>query len=348
MKPSSISFKPKQHTKELLKPLKDRARFVVVNRFGLEGKGEKRTLESIGQEYGITRERVRQIENFAIKSIRKSDSFQEARAIFDEMKAVIDELGGVVAEEDLLAMLADDEIAQNHLHFYLVLGDHFEELRENKHFKKRWVTRREVADKVHAIMEDLYGNLSKQDLLTEEEIVERILQHEHMADHAEELADEDFARRVLGLSKTIQANPLNEWGRHDSPNVTTRGIKDYAYLVMRKNGSPLHFREVAEAIEKTFGKKAHVATCHNELIKDKRFVLVGRGLYALKQWGYQAGVVREVIQDILTKEGPLTKDEIIDRVLKERYLKRNTIMVNLQNPDYFRRDEDGRYHLLNS
>jgi hypothetical protein len=318
---------------------------VVVHRFGLEGKGEKRTLESIGQEYGITRERVRQIENFAIKAIRKSDSFQEARVIFDEMKAVIDELGGVVSEDQLLELLAEGHIDQNHLHFYLVLGDHFEELRENKHFKKRWVTRREVADKVHAIMEDLYGGLTKQDLLTEEEIVDRIIKHEHLVDHTEELGNTEFAKRALSISKTLEANPLNEWGRYDSPNVSTRGVKDYAYLVMRKNGSPMHFREVAEAIEKTFDKKAHVATCHNELIKDKRFVLVGRGLYALKQWGYQAGVVREVIQDILKKDGRLTKEEIVDRVLKERYLKRNTIMVNLQNPEYFTLDEEGRYYL---
>ena len=345
MKTSGITFKPRQHTKELLKPLKDRARYVVVNRFGLDEKGEKRTLESIGQEYGITRERVRQIENFAIKAIRKSDSFHEARIIFDEMKAIIDGLGGVVSEDHLLELLAPDEATQNHLQFYLVLGDHFEELRENKSFKKRWVTRREVADKVHAIMEDLYSDLSKHDLLTEEEVVNRILEHEHLAAEADDMRQPEFALRALGLSKKIMPNPLNEWGRHDSPNVATRGIKDYAYLVMRKNGSPMHFREVASGIEKTFNKKAHVATCHNELIKDKRFVLVGRGLYALKQWGYQAGVVREVIQAILEKDGPLTKEEIIDRVLKERYLKRNTILVNLQNPDYFTRDEEGRYRL---
>lgn len=343
---ASISFKPKQHTKKLLHGLKDRAQHVVVSRFGLERDGTKKTLESIGQDYGITRERVRQIENFAIKAIRKSESFQEAREIFDELKLTIDGLGGVVAEDQLLSLLADDPVTQNHIHFYLVLGDSFEDLRENKNFKKRWVTKREVADKVHAVMEDLYRDMSKHDLLTEEELFEKILGHEHMENGIG--TDPEIIRRWVGLSKTIMPNPLNEWGRHDSPNVSTRGIKDYAYLVMRKNGGPMHFREVAEAIEKTFGKEAHTATCHNELIKDSRFVLVGRGLYALKQWGYKAGVVHEVIEDILRKEGPLTKEEVVDRVLKERYLKRNTILVNLQNSEYFDRDADGRYHIKNS
>jgi hypothetical protein len=95
-----------------------------------------------------------------------------------------------------------------------------------------------------------------------------------------------------------------------------------------------------------FNKKAHVATTHNELIKDPRFVLVGRGLYALSEWGYMPGIVREVVRDIIVKNGPLTKDEVIDKVMKERYVKENTIMVNLQNPKFFKRDKDGKYHVI--
>jgi drug/metabolite transporter (DMT)-like permease len=113
--------------------------------------------------------------------------------------------------------------------------------------------------------------------------------------------------------------------------------------LMRKHGSPMHFREVAKAIEDTFGKKTHVATCHNELIKDKRFVLVGRGIYALQEWGYKTGVVRDVIRDIIKKDGPMSKEDIIERVMKERYLKKNTILVNLQNPKYFKKNKQGLY-----
>ena len=114
---------------------------------------------------------------------------------------------------------------------------------------------------------------------------------------------------------------------------------------MRRHGSPMHFREVAKAIGETFDRDAHVATTHNELIKDGRFVLVGRGIYALKEWGYTEGVVKDVIRAILKKEGPLNKDQVIDRVMKERYLKKNTILVNLQNSKYFKKLKDGRYAL---
>jgi DNA-directed RNA polymerase delta subunit len=128
-----------------------------------------------------------------------------------------------------------------------------------------------------------------------------------------------------------------------SSNIHTKGVRDYAFLVIRKHGSPIHFRDVAKQIEKLFDKKAHVATTHNELIKDKRFVLVGRGLYALAEWGYSPGVVRDVIKNILEKNGPMTREEVVTKVMKERYVKENTIAVNLQNPKYFKHDKEGRY-----
>ena len=94
-----------------------------------------------------------------------------------------------------------------------------------------------------------------------------------------------------------------------------------------------------------FSKKAHIATTHNELIKDPRFVLVGRGLYALSEWGYINGIVKDVITKILDKSGPLSKKEIVEKVMKERYVKENTILVNLQNSKNFKKEKDGKYSL---
>ncbi|HEC32712.1 MAG TPA: DUF3320 domain-containing protein, partial [Candidatus Kaiserbacteria bacterium] len=125
-----------------------------------------------------------------------------------------------------------------------------------------------------------------------------------------------------------------------------KGMRDFAYLAIKRHGSPMHFTEVAQAITDLFNKKAHVATCHNELIKDNRFVLVGRGLYALSEWGYSSGVVKDVLREILKKEGPLSRDELIDRIRKERYVKDNTILVNLQDTLVFKKEKDGRYSLV--
>lgn len=339
--PRKTGFKPKQVTKKILSPLQDRSLDIIQSRFGLGDDTTRKTLEAIGEKYGITRERVRQIEQAALNLIKKSEEYKTEDATWQELEQVIDELGGLVSEEAILNELSKDEALQNHIHFYLVLGDEFTRHREDDHFVTRWSVDHAIAEKVHDSLKSLYGSLEDDDLIHESEMIDRFLEELKAANI--EYRDEEIARRWLSLSKRISRNPLGEMGKASASGVKARGIKDYAYLMMRKHGSPMHFREVAEAIAETFDKKCHTATCHNELIKDNRFVLVGRGMYALKEWGYKPGVVRDVIRDILDREGPLTKEEVIEKVLKERYLKKNTILVNLQNPKYFKKNRDKTY-----
>jgi len=340
----SLSFNPKQVAKRLLKTVPDRAQDILSKRYGLGDNTERMTLEAIGQLYSITRERVRQIEDYSLKNIRKSDVYEKEFAIFNEIDTLIKTMGLLVSEEALLGAFTKTEANKNFLHFLLVVGNDFEKHKENENFTHRWSIDPLLANTIHEGLKNLYKSLSNEDLLSEEEIVKQFIAH--LDDIAEEYKEEEIIKRWLTLSKKIDKNPLGEWGRADSPNVSVKGMRDYAFLVIRRHGSPIHFREVAEQIEKLFNKKAHIATTHNELIKDKRFVLVGRGLYALSEWGYLSGVVKDVIGEILEKEGPLTKDEIIDRVLKERYVKENTIVVNLQNPANFSKDTKGRYSLV--
>lgn len=338
-----LNFKPSQSTGKLLKDLKDRDRYVLESRFGLNHP-KKKTLESIGQEYSITRERVRQIQDAALKVIRKSDSYDEARDIFLDIENAIRDLGGIVSEENFLEHVSDDEIIQNHIHFHLVVGDNFKKHKENEKFQSRWSVDNDLAEKVHRALEKLHSQVDEEELLTEEQMILKFLDS---LDGVEDgYVDDETARQFLKLSKFIGNNPLGDWGLSSSQNISVRGIRDYAYLIMKKNGSPMHFREVADAITETFGKKAHAATTHNELIKDDRFVLVGRGLYGLKSWGYRAGVVKDVIKELIEERGPMTKEEIIDAVLKERYLKENTILVNLSNKDYFKKNKEGKYTLV--
>jgi DNA-directed RNA polymerase delta subunit len=339
----TTQFKPKASTKRLLAVLPDRARDVLVNRYGLGKSPEKMTLDAIGKLYGITRERVRQIENYAINNIRKSDVYKSERATFAEVEEMIHSLGGIVVEDDFLGSAAKDKSTQNHVHFLLVVGDGFKKHKEDDEFKHRWHVNEALAKQVEESLRKLYSGLSDQDLLPESEMVNRFLSH--LEDVAEKYKNQEVVKRWLGLSKHIGKNAIGEWGVAHSPNIKTKGMRDYAFLVIRKHGSPIHFREVAKQISQVFKKKAHVATTHNELIKDARFVLVGRGLYALSEWGYMSGVVKDVIRKIVEKHGALTKEEIIDKVLKERYVKENTIMVNLQNQKYFKKDKEGKYHL---
>lgn len=338
---ASITFKPKQVVKRLLSALPTRAKDVIVGRYGLGVDARKMTLESIGKTYKITRERVRQIESYAINVIRKSEFYQKEKKTFEELESHIRQMGGIVPEAELLASFAKDKSTQNHIHFLLVIGESFKKSKEDEEFHHRWHVDEELSKKIHESLRKLYKGLKDDEILPEGEMISSFL--EHVKDVNEEYKSEEILKRWLSMSKLIDKNPLGEWGKAESSSIRAKGIRDYAYLVIRKHGSPIHFREVAKAITQVFGKKAHVATTHNELIKDSRFVLVGRGLYALSEWGYLTGIVRDVIKGILEKHGPLSKKDIIDRVLKERYVKENTILVNLQNTKHFKKDKEGKY-----
>lgn len=339
-----ITFKPKQVTKKLLAALPDRARDVLEKRYGLGKDGETYTLEAIGQTYGITRERVRQIENYALQTIRKSDVYTEHQEIFDELKSSIEAIGGgLVPEETLLEEISPDQGSRNDIYLLLVLGDPFYRSKESSAYCHRWYTEQQIAELVEKALRNIYQSLNRDDLVTEEEML-NMFRNELIG--IADKHDESVLKRWLMISKEVARNPLGEWGHASSPNVHVKGIRDYAYLVVKRHGSPMHFREVAEAIQELFEKKAHTATTHNELIKDERFVLVGRGLYALTEWGYSAGVVKDVLRDIIEKHGPLSREEIIDKVRKERYVKDNTIIVNLQDTHLFKRLSNGVYTLV--
>ncbi len=340
-----INFQPKQTTKVLLSSLDKKPRDVLEQRFGLGStSASPKTLEAIGQGYGITRERVRQIEEDALKRLHKSEAFAELQEVFDELKEKIDILGSVVHEKEFLNNVGGESPTKNHIRFLLVLGDDFNHLREDDEFHHRWTVDSNRTEKIHEAFRRLHKELSPDDLLPEKEIFSRFL------DHIKSVAvnvNRDSIPMLIKISRVIAPNALGEWGPITSSSIRPRGVRDLAFLTMRKNGSPMHFTETAEAINKIFSRPVNTQTVHNELIKDDRFILVGRGLYALKEWGYESGVVRDVIKKILLVSGPLPKEEIVKVVMKERYVKENTILINLQNGKYFKKNPDGSYVAIN-
>ena len=336
-----LTFSPKSVSRELLSSLSDRSRTVLTDRFGLTG-GEGRTLDAIGKQYKVTRERIRQIENHSIASVRDSDAYTKHSETLNEIKKLIQSLGSALSQETLLAKLAKNNQERNHLLFLLTVGHVFDTRREDNDFNTRWYVDEQLMEQVEAALTSLYQSIEQQTLTPEDEFVQLFAKY-LKASGVRTRTDESIAH-WLQISKRVGRNPLGEWGRTDSPHVRIKNTRDFAYLTLKRNGSPMHFTEVSRGIEGLFKRKTHPATTHNELIKDARFILVGRGLYALKEWGYEPGVVRDVIRAILVQEGALSREEIIDRVKRERYVKDATIAVNLQH-NLFSRTTEGKYTL---
>jgi hypothetical protein len=337
---SILSFKPNIVTGNLISGLKDRTKDIIGQRFGFIS-SERKTLEAIGQKYNITRERVRQVINFALNFIKQSSAIESAQPAFSELKDVIDKKGWILSERELLSHLADEPAFKNHIFFLLVLGDDFIRLKEDDEFHHRWTIDEKGADGVHQALKQLHQEIEEERVISEKEIIS--LLREKVEDIIKKEITDEILRSWLNISKIIASNPLGEWGSVFSSLISPRGMRDLAFLILKKHGSPMHFSEVAQKISQCFSRPAYIATVHNELIKDDRFVLVGRGIYALAEWGYKPGTVREVIKDIIKTNGPLTQEEIIKIVLRERYIKENTILISIQNRQYFRRNKDGKY-----
>ncbi len=323
---------------------KERLRYIVEQRFGLKD-GQKRTLEEIGQRYNITRERVRQIEADAFRVLNERQNLLAFKPIFDFLDRIFEEHNYLIGEERLLRLATD--ISEPHpsrsaLLLVLTIGKPYQRFNESDKFYPYWATKKQVIGQAEKIVNYLieYFNKHNQPFLSSE--VLNIVYSKHKD------VPSAFIQNVVDISKDISENIFGEMGLSNWSDISPRGVRDKAYLVLKRETEPRHFTEITNLINKVnfSSRQAHPQTVHNELIKDDRFVLVGRGLYALRDWGYEPGVVKDVIAKILSDaKKALTKEEIVSAVLKTRCVKSSTIIINLQNNKEFQRLGDGKYIL---
>ncbi|XOA42558.1 MAG: sigma factor-like helix-turn-helix DNA-binding protein [Candidatus Nealsonbacteria bacterium] len=310
---------------DLISGLKEREKEIISRRFGLKGK-ERETLESVGKNFGICRERVRQIQKVSFGKIKpKTEKYQKVfRYFLNHLK----NWGGLRKENVLLEELGG-KIESNEVYFLLTLQEPFQRFNKNDDFYSLWTIDESLYLLAKKAINSVFTQLKK---INKPLLLEKLNKSS---------LKEKALLSYLEVSKKIQKNEEDLYGLSDWPEINPRGIKDKAYLVFKKACKPLHFSEVSNLV-----KDSHVQTVHNELIKDNRFILVGRGIYALAEWGYYPGQVKDVIVKILQEaEESLTREEILEKVLKQRLIKKNTILLNLSNKQYFLKDSDGRYKI---
>jgi len=335
-----------QLVQQVIKGLNPRQQDILKERFGVGAGQEPETLAAIGKRHGITRERVRQIETGALKALKeKIRSHKECNDVLARSIKFLKGQGGIAEKEQLLKYQEGflERANEQCLELLIAASGAFYLHQEDNHYRPFY-----YLDKKHF--------QSAQQFI--DQWVRFLRKHEkeaHQGKHDELLkqfirsqkASPQFAKNALGISKKIHTNPYGDTGLAEWPFINPTTIRDRIYLILKKQTAPLHFHIIAHTInEQAFDeKKALPATVHNELIKDERFILVGRGMYGLREQGFVAGTAREVIERILKAQGPLASNDVILAVQKERFLKPNTILVNLQNKLYFQRLPDGRYHV---
>ncbi|HEX6416654.1 MAG TPA: sigma factor-like helix-turn-helix DNA-binding protein [Candidatus Saccharimonadales bacterium] len=320
----------------------DREREIITRRFGLFDRRE--TLEQIGELLGITRERVRQLEKAILIRLKIAADENKVPAIHDVERLLIRELsetGRVARVQDITTRLigeGSDARHRAHVAFIAELSPKLAVLSENDHYHHS-IGIKEHADekKIKSHVDEIVKTIKKHGEPLQIEELHAKLNHDHPS----------HVRALASTSKHL-ANLKDNWGLTKWPTVNPKNIRDKIYVILAENGKPMHFSDIAGSIKKSDFKRKDVTTqaIHNELIKDKRFVLIGRGIYALDNWGFSKGTVADIITDVLkTANEPLHRDEIVKRVLSSRQVKETTILLNLQSKPQFKRVAKATYAL---
>lgn len=333
-------------TNGLLKCLNDREQDILKRRHALE-KQRKETLEAIGAQYQITRERVRQIERASLAKIKRLINYQqELSALIAEIDCLLAKYGGVIAHQHLIEELSSIK-DQAHV-------DYSRERRNINFLLENFVS---GIINNHPSGETHLGGWSKSEpqLITALGQIKKL--ETYLSDIKKPLSADEIARQLglaadpayacLHLSRNVSENAFGLWGLNSWPTINPKRMADRIYLVLVKYNEPLHYRDIAKNISLHYQKDIHPPTVHNELIADDRFVLVGRGIYALREWGYTSGTVREVVEKILAgSETPLTRASIIEAVCRQRQVARSTILLALNNHAGIERINRDQYRLI--
>lgn len=321
---------------------REREREIVTRRFGLFDR--KETLEQIGELLGITRERVRQLEKVIVNKLKANgESLPHIQEFETAVISQLHEMGEAARISDLAKRLTPNNtrLDQAQVAFLANLSPSLATIEENDYYH--------LAVSVAAVRDE------KQVKTDINQIIAAIkaIGEPTTAQKISSQVNIDYPRQVEALASiSKELATLNKrWGLVKWPMVNPKNIRDKIYVILKENGKQMHFNEIAAAIKESDFKRKDVTTqaIHNELIKDSRFVLIGRGIYALKEWGYSKGTVADIIAEVLREAGqPLHRDEIVQRVLKSRFVKETTILLNLQGKSQFKRVAKATYDLADS
>lgn len=321
---------------ELLADLPKRSQEIVKKRFGL-AQEKPETLEKIGGDYDITRERVRQIVTDATKKMAQKKSDPLFLAAKDAIVCAIKVNSGIIRESELIKQLGltDWKEANAMVFMQVCLAELL--VVENQDIARSWALETEAVKKATAVSLVAKEILqAEKEILAEKDLVAKI-------DEKKKGFSKEEILNYLRVTNGAEKNQFGKWGLSEWKEVNPKGTRERIYSVLKEKKKPLHFSEIAKLIDeyKLGKKKAHIQTVHNELIKHDQFVLIGRGVYALREWGYAEGTIKDVLQSIL-KQKALSREEVLAEVAKVRQVKKATILINLSNSKLFVR-ENGTY-----
>lgn len=334
----------------LLGFLSAKEQIVIQKRFGLQEMGEIGTLANIGLEYGITRERIRQIQENALKKLKRHAMNSVLNDFISWFEFELEALGGLVSESELNVILTKkfncvSAVELNYVKLACALSDKVKwehnKVNYESHFRWASIGFNQIANVCCSVIEALSANNQE---MSESALYSSVVRNHPCLNKSQKLFSSIIKINRL-ISVSNKGVSLFAW-RHVNPKT----LFDKILFVLTDTREPLHFSEIAKKIESYQFDTKTVSTqaVHNELINNPIFVLIGRGIYALKTWGYKEGTVSDVLESILSKSGPMHLYDLTKEVLQRRKVKPVTVQINLNNKkSKFRKTKDGMFELAN-
>jgi hypothetical protein len=334
--------------KNLLLLLSEKEKVVIVKRFNLD-KNRKHTLEEIGKEFSVTRERIRQIEKNALAKMRRNVFNTALTHIHAYSNSAIEENGGLMREDILISKIlstlpgAENKVDANAIRLALFLHDDLDCIGNTIDFFP-YVKRMNLSDySLRNTASKVVNQLRKCGDIRPVQRLERDLE-KVIKDF--NLNSKSF-KALMEVDKRLKVIDNDKIGLYEWRHIHPRTLRDKILFILRSDKTPMHFVAIADRIaSRNFdNKQVNVQAVHNELIRHPQFVLIGRGIYALKEWGYEKGTVADVIEAVLKEKKELGQEEIVKQVLKHRQVKEITIVLALKNNSKFERIGRKRYRL---
>jgi DNA-directed RNA polymerase delta subunit len=338
-------------TEGLIKELSSRDQTIIKKRFGLFDK-KPMTFNAIGLEFKVTRERIRQIQEECLKDIREKKMPTMYKDFINASKKILKNNGDVLEDVAFMNSLKDEygkDTQSGVINFLLSLNENFYFFSGNNFFKPFWCFANINLNEIKKLAESIESILKKNQAPMTLKEIEKSMSAK---------VNSKYISNVMHIYKKIGANPFGQFGLISWSIINPLNARDKAYFLMKYYlKKPVHFKALTSHLKENEAlnvnqmvdkkkKEVSVQTVHNELIKDPRFVLVGHGNYALAEWGYNPGVIKDIIVQILqTSNHPLSENDIISKVKEQRMAKDNTIKFNLRNSNQFEKNSDGKYQL---
>ena len=335
---SQISLNLQDLLGDLFLVLTQKETEVIKRRFALAGQS-KQTLEKIGKHFNVTRERIRQIESIALSKLKRTVRTTKLNEVNEMGKGILRASGGLMLASELVSgvlkhLPGSQTIDGSVLRLSFSIDSEMAPEGRSQTYKPFWRLSSLAMDDISTIVDMAVKFLNKRhSCMKGAELISSI---QAMPGFQGRIPSSELILSCLSIDERLREIPEG-WGLTEWRFVRPRSIRDKVEIILKKVGRPMHFMEIANSIKEAGfdHKNVTVQAVHNELIRYPQFVLVGRGLYALRDWGYEPGTVADVIENILKQKGALSKKQIIEEVSRQRTVKVGTISLNLQKMPYF-------------